>query len=368
MKRRNKYFWLFSLVFLLGCESTFKNGEEYVHYETLPPEEQDNRVYPLSLLQLDKKIDVILTIDNSGSMSPIQQSVIDNARLFFNEFAKASYVDWKIGLISTDWEEDPYLGFDRSFDSSLVTPNDPTSFDQVVSEFQYAVGQLGISGSATETTFLPVHLKLEEYKGSHASRPSFLRDNAHLVVISITDEAEQSMSLSTWGAKPPGYNRNLYEATSFYNFLSTYINSNKILRFYGGIQNREFAGCDRDGGFGGVKWDDTEYAKIIKISNGFYVPACSSRFGSDLARIAEDITSLIGRPSLLLRRRPKVETLKVYYKGRLLKPGREAEGGFWYYDESSNTINFYGLEFVDDIEADTFEIDFEVDDGIIRQY
>ena len=63
-----------------------------------------------------------------------------------------------------------------------------------------------------------------------------------------------------------------------------------------------------------------------------------------------------------------METLKVYYKGRLLKPGREAEGGFWYYDESSNTINFYGLEFVDDIEADTFEIDFEVDDGIIRQY
>ncbi len=354
---------------LLGCESSFKDGDEYVHYETLPPEEQDARIYPLSLLQLDKKIDVILVIDNSGSMSSIQQSVIDNAELFFTEFAKASYVDWKLGLLSTDWEEEPYLGFDRSFDSSLINSSDPSSFTNVVGQFQSAVSTLGTSGSATEANFVPVHYKLDAYNGSSASRPSFLRDNAHLVIISITDEEEQSMDLggSTWNPGPPNYNPNLYEATSFFNFLSGRINSNKILRFYGGIQNREFPGCTTDGGWRD-DWVDDEFAKIIELSNGFYVPACSDRFGSDLAKIAEDITSLIGRPSLLLRRRPKVETIKVYYKGELLKPGRESDGGYWYYDEGANTINFYGLDFVEDIEADTFEIDFEVDDGIIRQY
>lgn len=364
---RNKLLWIFPLLMLLGCESSFKDGDEYVHYETLPPEEQDARIYPLSLLQLDKKIDVILVIDNSGSMSSIQNSVIANSELFFNEFAKASYVDWKLGLLSTDHEEEPYLGFDKSFDSSLISQSDPTSFRDVVAQFQMAVSRLGTNGSATEATLLPVHKKLDEYKGASAARPSFLRENAHLVVISITDEEEQSMELNGWDNPPPGYNPGLYEATAFFNFLSGYINSNKILRFYGGIQNREFPGCTRDGGWRN-DWADSQYAKIIELSNGFYVPACSDRFGADLAKIAEDITSLIGRPSLLLRRRPKVETLKVYYKGQLLKPGRESEGGYWYYDEGANTINFYGLDFVDDIEVDTFEIDFEVDDGIIRQY
>ncbi len=367
---KNNLFWALSLILLVGCESTFKDGEEYVHYETLPEEQQDSRVYPLSLLQLDKKIDVIMVIDNSGSMSSIQRNVATNAALFFNEFAKASYVDWKIGLLSTDWTEEPYLGFGRSFDSSLITDSDPNSFGNVVAEFQTAVGKLGINGSATEATFVPIHNKLEEYNGRSASRPSFLRDNAHLVVISITDEPERSMEISnsTWNPAPPNYNRNLYEATAFYNFLSGYVNSNKILRFYGGIQNRELPGCSTDGGWNGQTLAESQYGRIMDISDGFYVPACSDRFGVDLARIAEDITSLVGRPSLLLRRRPKVETIKVYYEGRLLKPGSEAKGGFWYYDEASNTINFYGLDFVGDIENDTFEIDFEVDDGIIRQY
>ncbi len=367
---KNKWYLLLSLVFLLGCESSFKDGEEYVHYETLPAEEQDSRVYPLSLLELDKKIDVIVVIDNSGSMSPIQQDVIENSKLFFNEFAKASYVDWKVGLLSTDWQDAPYLGFDKSFDSSLVVQNDPNSLDSVVREFQDAVSQLGTNGDYNEATFLPVHYKLNEYNGSSSSRPSFQRDNAHLVIISITDEPERSMEFTagSWGTAPPNYNRNLYEATSFFNFLSSYVDSNKILRFYGGIQKTEFPSCTRDGGWDNKKFADTEFGKIIDISGGFYVPACSDRFGVDLARIAEDITSLVGRPSLLLRRRPKVETIRVYYKGTLLKPGREVAGGYWYYDEASNTINFYGLDFIDDIQTDTFEIDFEVDDGIIRQY
>jgi len=366
---RSKILWALPLLLLLGCESNFKKGEDYVHYETLPARQQDDRIYPLSLLQLDKKIDVILSIDNSGSMADIQNSVIDNAELFFKEFAKASYVDWKIGLISTSHEEQPYLGFNKSFDSSLVSSNDPNSFKKVVEEFQSAVSRLGISGNATdESTFLPVRLRLDEFNGSSASRPPFLRDNAHLVIISITDEKEQSAEVPAYDNPPPGYNPGQYLAAPFFNLLSTYINSNKILRFYGAIANPEFPGCAAHGGIWNLKWDDTEYAKIIKLSNGFYVPACSDRFGADLAKIAEDITSLIGRPSLLLRKRPKVETIKLYYKGKLLAPGSESEGGYWYYDEASNTINFYGLDFVDDIQNDTFKIDFEVDDGIIRQY
>lgn len=341
--------YLLALVMLSGCMGS---DTAYLFHDILPVQEEDDRVYPLSLLQVDKGIDVILVIDNSGSMMGIQNNVIKNAKLFFEQFAKQQYVNWKIGIVSTDQRERPYLGFEQSFDSSLIDPRDPGSFNRVVNQFQEAVGRLGTNGSASEYTFYNVKRHLDDFDGRLGE--SFLRSNSHLVVIMISDEEEQS--LQGFGFE--------FEAIRFFNNLSTYIPSNKILRFYGAIDHKDLQGCD---GSWGDPWRGSEFEKIISHSNGFVISACINNFGNELAKIGQDIAALVGLPSLLLRRRPKVETLKVFYEDELLPAGAEEEGGKWFYEEITNTINFYNMDFVVDLENDRFRIEFDVDDGINRE-
>jgi hypothetical protein len=359
MQRNNKFgvsgiflFVSITLIGLTGCNSDEPTFLNYVTPEPIPIQEVDNRVYPLSLLQLDKGIDVLLVIDNSGSMGPIQDNVIKNAKLFFEQFAKQAYVNWKIGIISTDENQDPFLGFATSFDSSMVKPNDPASFNRVVQQFQDAVGRLGTSGSASEYTFYNIKRAVDRYNGSFGE--SFLRANAHFVTIMISDEEEQS---DRFGA-------NQYDPLAFFNTMGQYISSNKILRFYGAIKHKELPGCTSGGGF--EPWIGSAFERIIKVSDGFVISACKDNFGNDLARIGEDIVSLVGLPILLLRRRPRVETIKVFYEDKLLPPGREEDGGLWFYEEETNTINFYGMDFVQDLENDRFYIEFDIDDGINR--
>ena len=343
---------LAALALLSTCKDT-----DYVSYgiptdpPPIPIQEVDNREYPLSLLQLDKGIDVLLVIDNSGSMGGIQENVKKNAKLFFEQFAKQPYVNWKLGIISTDQSQEPFLGFTSSFDSSLIDPRDPTTFNRVIQQFQDAVGRLGTSGSASEYTFYNIKRAIDRFNGS--SGESFLRSNAHFVTIMISDEEEQS---DTFGA-------NQYNPLSFFNTMGQYISSNKVLRFYGAIDHKDLPGCT--GSFG-EPWLGSAFEQIIKVSNGFVISACKDDFGNDLARIGEDITSLVGLPSLLLRRRPKVETIEVYYEDTLLPPGREEDGGYWFYEEDTNTINFYRMDFVQDLEKDRFFINFDVDDGLNR--
>ena len=340
---------LFIILLLSSC---VKKDTNYLHHNISPLLQQDNRFYPLSLLQVNNAIDVVLVVDNSGSMQSIQNNVIRNAKLFFQQFAKEAYVDWKVGIVSTDRNEEPYLGFDSSFDASLIDPDDATSFDRVISQFQTAIRKLGTNGDHNEYTFYNLKRMLDRY-GSSSAIP-FQRTNAHLVTIMISDEKEQSKQ---------GFG-NTFEAINFFNTMTGYISPSKKLRFYGAIKHKELKDCATWGS--AEPWKNSEFEKIISASEGFVVSACVDDFGNELAKIGKDIASLVGLPSLLLRRRPKVKTLNVYYEEELLAPGDQDDGGVWFYEEITNTINFYNLDFVQDLNNDRFRIEFEVDDGINR--
>lgn len=341
---------ILSVVLLVSC----KQDTKYAYYENLPKIEVDQRVYPLSLLESDKNIDVVIIIDNSGSMMSIQQNVIKNSKIFLEQFAKQPYINWKIGLISTDKKDNPYLGFDTSFDWTLIDSRDPMSFDRTVKQFQDAVSLFGTSGDGSEYIFYNIKRVLDLYDGRTPSRPPFLRANSHLVVIMITDETEQSKD--DFGID--------YDAPNFVKTMGKYIGSNKILRFYGALNRTDLKDCTNPGDF--EPYAGSQYEKVINLTNGFNISACISDFGTELAKIGKDIASLVGLPSLLLKQRPKVETIKVYYQDKLLPPGPKELGGVWFYEESTNTINFYTMDFVKDIKNDYFKIDFDVNDGIDR--
>jgi hypothetical protein len=345
-----KILLILTVLLVVSCDKEIN----YAYYRDIPAQEVDKRIYPLSLLESDKNVDVLFVIDNSISMDSIQQNVIKNSKIFLEQFAKQPYINWKIGIVSTDKADDPYLGFETSFDSSLIDYRDPTSLDKTVEIFQDAVAQLGTQGDSSEYIFYNVKRNLDIYNGSAPNRPAFLRPNSHLVVIMITDEKEQSEM---------GFG-SAYQALPFAKTMSKYIAGNKILRFYGALNRKDLKGCDNAG-----DWDTyagSPYEAIINATQGFNISACVDDFGTDLAKIGKDIVSLVGLPSLLLKQRPIPETIKVYYKDKLLSPGRKENGGIWFYEESTNTINFYTMDFVQDPINDSFKIDFDVDDGNTR--
>ncbi len=347
---KNKLWPLFVFLLAFGLFDCGKKKTGYLFHDVVPLQEVDDRIYPLSYLNTDKRIDVLMVIDNSGSMQTIHNNVITNAELFFQEFVNRKYVDWKLGIVSTSVRDKPYLGFDRPFNSSLIDTNDPTTLTRTIQTFSSAVRALGTNGDPYEYVFYNVKRVLDNY-GSTSPSP-FLRVNSHLVVIMISDEEEQSDK--KYGS--------LYRATDFYDHLVQYIGSDKILRFYGALAFRDLKDCRT----AYRNYTGSPFEEIIDHSDGIVISACSSKFGLELAKIGRDIVSIVGNPSLLLKRRPIVETLEIYYKGKLIAPGKEEDGGLWFYEEETNTINFYDINFVEDIKNDHFRIEFDVDDGVNR--
>ena len=145
MKRQSIIFLIF---FLAACGDT---GTGYLYYDNTPVQEKDERLYPLTLLKADKKIDVLLVVDNSGSMFPIHENVMTNASLFFEQFSLKKYVDWKLGIISTDRRQKPFLGFKSDFDAKLI--HNSASFQMTVKTFREAVAELGTKGDTQELVF-----------------------------------------------------------------------------------------------------------------------------------------------------------------------------------------------------------------------
>lgn len=344
----NKLILIILVLSLNACKqkSSFQNSEDFVYHNNPEALRRASNNHPLSTLNVEGEIDILWIIDNSGSMESIQNNVIDNTKIFMEEFVKQKYIKWKMGLISTDKRDRPRIGFDVPFDSTLIDHSDPTSLDQVVNKFQNAVSYLGTNGDASEYEFYNILRLIKEYD---ANIP-FIRRNSHLAVIMVTDEKEQS---EEFGAQ--------YQALTFLNTIRAFVNPQRQIRFYGAFDFKDLKDCNSSWGY---TFAGSNFEKIITETGGFHISACVPDFGKKLVEVGKDIASLAGRPSLLLKDRPKVETLKVYYENMLLAPGKQEDGGYWYYEETYNTINFYTLEFVDDIEKASFRVKYDIDDGI----
>ncbi len=348
---------LITLFLLTGCVE--KNNEKFAyHYDPPRIERNDDipgqSIYRLKDLGLDNKVEVLFVIDNSGSMDSIQQNVINNARLFMDEFIVQRHIDWKLGIISTDKSESPFLGFDTSFSSKDIDYNSESSIQEAIGVFQDGVRALGTNGSPSEYVFYSANRAISTYNSPNNTKPDFIRSGSHLAVIMISDEEEQSED-DFGGA---------FEPLSFLNGLRSYVSANRNIRFYGALNLVDLDECE--GSTWGERYEGSPYETIINATNGFIISACTSDFGTRLADISKDIASMVKAPGIPLRDRPKPFSIRVYYKGQELKPGAEADGGKWYFNAIKQTVNFYSFDFVDDFEKDYLEIKFEVDDGIPR--
>lgn len=330
----NKILIFTLLTTVIGCKKT----EEFVHFDDPPRIENTDQLR--TLLRDDLQIDILFVVDNSGSMGSIQKNIVRNAALFMEEFTQNNIMDWRMGVMSTDRRQAPFLGFSTYFTKNTVDP---------VTTFQDAVDSLGTDGDASEYVFYNVLRPMTDLKYSH-----FFRRNAHLAVIMVTDEEEQSEG--KFGTQ--------YDPVALINSIKSLKTPNRIVRFYGAFNFKDLENCSSGWG---APYQDSPFEKIINDTAGIHMSACTDDFGTDLAAIGKDIIKIGESPKFTLSTRPRIETIEVLYDNVSLPMGKEEDGGVWYYDKYFNTINFYNLDFAPEFQDSKIRIRFEIDDGVDRE-
>jgi hypothetical protein len=281
-------------------------------YETAkePPTIQHSETKKVKEMDGNNAVDVLWVIDNSGSMGDKQTNLINNTTQFIGQFVQNPSVDWKMGIISTDTYDQPYVGFVQGDELNWKSTNP-------VQIFQTAVGRLGTSGSGIEKSYEPIVNNLTRF-------PNFVRPGAFLAIIIVTDEDEQS---------------NAQSATSTLAFLKTLKGDLKNVLGYGVFAD-EAMGCSN-----GFYYSSSHYAPFMKGLKNRVFALCSPNFGQNLATMGADIVQFIQNRRFALPVRPIPGTLKVLYKGTEIKGGPKEEGGHWIYDYDLNVIIFLDLDF-----------------------
>lgn len=254
--------------------------------------------------EVSAPVDVVWVIDNSGSMREEQLAVVDNTATFIKNFTQNKTLQWKMGLISTTRGAAPYIGFEASKPLDYTTANP-------VKKFQDAVNALGINGSQLEEAFNPLLDNFAKY-------PNFLRSDAYLALIFVTDEEEGS-----WET-----NNRMLSVSKFVSQLVALKNgdASKLLT-YGIFGNKE--DCS-DGAF---SYSGSRWREFIVATGGRRFRTCGN-WGSTIANLGEDLVRSITapHPQVLIDVEVDPATLKVFYAGRQLRPGTKAQGGEWVYD------------------------------------
>jgi hypothetical protein len=340
-----KKIFIYSFIALLLVSCSKENDflyREKPHRPTLPyPEYQALAERVIQVRQFDHLlresggVDILWVIDNSGSMQSYQNDVIRHTDKFMNEFTSAGRIDWRMGLISSDESEEPYLGF-AQYNNRFFDYTDPNP----VATFQDAVNQLGTNGSYTEKFFGP-SLKW-------MSSDQFVRPDAFLAIIMISDEPEQTDGLSA--------------QTYFNELVNMKGGKSDLIKVYTaiaakkGLQPPCSEGVIDD--YVGSRWEE-----IKDLSGALAFSACSADFGSEMANVAQSIIAQLKAARILIPDQPKVDTIKVTFQGEVVPGGMKELGGKWYFDEKFNEIVFYEIMGTNDVD-ETVQVSYVIEDGL----
>lgn len=281
-------------------------------------------------------VDILFIIDDSGSMSTHQLNLRNNVDLFTNGISSNKFVDYHIGVITTDTTLNPAVN-----SGGGVLVGRPNIIDRNTVNGSFYLKQnimVGVNGSGYERVFDPLKMALTEPMLSTLNM-GFYRPSAYLAVVVITDAEDQSDQM---------------DQNQTYQFLLDLKNgdSSKILTYGVIIPSNDTTGCARDE----MDQTPTRIEDFFNLSRGKYYGLCDPDYGTKLAQIGADLVERVGR-RVLLDRRPVIETISVRYGSQLIPPGAEAG---WSYDATDNAIILgRAIKWSDQPQGTSVQVDFQ---------
>ncbi len=273
--------------------------------------------------------DVLFTIDNSCSMAAYQLNLANNFASFIS-YAQTTNVDWQIGVTTTDmYDEVPSTvpgipGKPEGAKGRLIgdantprilTPNTPN-----VADLFSARVNVGIDGSGLEQGLEP-SLRALTPPLSVNENAGFVRPDANLAVVLVTDARDQSGNTAT------------YYVNSFLNIKG--FNRANMFTFnaIAGFNPFPVPTCAYDSGP-----DDGTLAAVVQQTHGILEEICTPDWASSLQGLGK--TAFGFRTTFHLTSVPDTaQPITVTLNGVNLPP---SAGGVaqWSYDPVSNAIVF----------------------------
>lgn len=261
------------------------------------------------------KVDVLFVIDNSDSMLGHQTNLKKNIDRFVEAFEKNARLDFNIGVVQVHDSVRYGKKVEKFHPLGVLYPvKDPAHPGQpvdgpsyvtrapryaevlgetlkigVISRYADPVKKTGDGGGPEyEESFTPVIAALD------GRNPGFLRAEAHLAIVMITD-ADDASSVS-----PSKLNQALYDAKG------------KDKSAYSSYAVLAIDGCKTDPG---IKDTGPERIKeFVRLSRGRVYNLCDSKYGDKLAEVGRMIEKRASRRSrILLDAIPENGSLKVFF-------------------------------------------------------
>jgi hypothetical protein len=248
--------------------------------------------------------DILFTVDNSCSMGQEQTAMAVNFAAFL-QIIQALDINYHLGVASTDVNGDQgYL--QGSVPIITASTPDPSG------EFSANVN-LGTSGSAIEQGFESAHMALDmAYNGT--GNTGFLREDAGLRIVFVSDEQEQSSSILGWAVG---------DYVSWFESLKANPEHVLLSDITGGM-----SGCS---GAGGNASSASDYVTATAMTGGISASICDPNWVSTLSALGWLSQSFAD--TFELSQTPVENTIEVRLNEVLVYVG-------WIYDSALNAIVF----------------------------
>lgn len=266
------------------------------------------------------KADILLVIDDSCSMSDKQAALAANFGSFI-KYANTAQVDYQIGVTTTDMTAAAgKLVFGPTHPEKILKPTTP----DVENKFKAKVN-VGINGNATEQTLAPAVAALTAPLIT-TENAGFLRDDAVLAVVAVTDANDQSPQSVAFYMNQLMNVKGVQRASMF------------TFNVVGGTLVTPPAGCSYDGPAG----TDPRLQLAVTMTNGVREEICTPDWAKTLEQIGKNAFGY--RTNFFLTSNPDLsggKVISVEVDGKAI-PTEDPNGlgKIWTYDSSQNSVNF----------------------------
>jgi len=311
-----KLLWVLSFTFVLVCCSKASNFF-YLH----PTPSLHTQTQLVKQVSGTNNLDILWVI---GGMTEQAQNFQNGIQTFMSTFTTKSY-QWRMAVSGSNLDG-PQLGMPTIFDNT-----DPNPTQDFVTGVVNALNSLD-----EEMIFDPAQANLQQYA-------QFVRPNADLVLLLTNDAPDSSFNVTT--------------AAQMMTFLKGIKGGNSSKIYVYGIFGATDLNCQDDQIDEEWNFHGSEFENLINMTGGQVYSLCDASFGTQLAKLGDDLYKHMENPRIQLDSLPDPNTIQVSYQGTPLPGGPQASGGMWYYDVNGNAVVFYNLDFAKN-DTDTVTITY----------
>jgi len=264
-------------------------------------------------------VDVLWVVDDSGSMSDVQNNLASNFTEFIRYATQELNVNFHIAVTTTLADGDMAGVYTACEDPKFLTRDTPGLEDKFRCNVRVSrtrrpdrnASDSREAGLEAARTFLSRPRLMEG-----GLNEGFLREEAKLYIIAVSDEEDQSRG-------PVG----LYE---------------DVFRQIKGIGNRELISFSAITGLGRNQGCEAQrgsrYMELAANLGGVSQDICAQNWRASMRALGLDTFAY--RTSFALSRRPRAETIEVRVGGQVIAAGQQGGEDGWVYNRADNSVIF----------------------------